>query len=165
MRLTTRSRCALVAIADVALRCSSGPVALSAISARYDISLSYLETLFRALRRAGLVKSTRGPRGGYSLARNPNDITVAEISWVSEQGESVHMSHDHDAMSTQAGAITHDLWTAFHQTVEDHLRSITLAELLERHRAGRYAQEKEPIVARTPQRRKRAVIPPLKGTV
>lgn len=61
MRLTTRSRYALIAIADIALRGSQGPIALSTIGERHGISLSYLEMLFSALRRAGLVDSTRGP--------------------------------------------------------------------------------------------------------
>jgi Rrf2 family iron-sulfur cluster assembly transcriptional regulator len=115
MRLTIRSRCALVAITAVALRCSSGPVALSSVSARHGISLSYL-----TLRRAGLVVSTRGPGGGYSLARSARDITVADISRASEQGKSERIPHDHDAMSVQQGAMTHELWRAFHQTVEDY---------------------------------------------
>ena len=81
MRLTTRSRFALTAMVDVALHCGDGPVALSAISERHGISLSYLEILFSALRRAGLVVSTRGPGGGYALARSAADITTADIAW------------------------------------------------------------------------------------
>ena len=63
MRLTTRSRFALTAMTDVAMRCPSGPVTLSSISARHGISLSYLEALFSALRNAGLIVSARGPGG------------------------------------------------------------------------------------------------------
>jgi Rrf2 family iron-sulfur cluster assembly transcriptional regulator len=152
MRLTTRSRCALVAITDVALHCSGGPVALSTVAARHGISLSYLETLFSALRRAGLVVSTRGPGGGYSLARSARDITVADISRASEQGKSERVPRDHDAMSAQQGAMTHELWRAFHQTVEDYLRSVTLADLVERHLATGCAVEEPPAAAPTPKR-------------
>jgi len=70
MRLSTKSRFAVTAMIDVALREDRGPVSLSAISERHQISLSYLEQLFSKLRQHQLVESTRGPGGGYSLARS-----------------------------------------------------------------------------------------------
>ncbi|MDP3226417.1 MAG: Rrf2 family transcriptional regulator [Acidovorax sp.] len=130
MRLTTRSRYALVAMADVAARCSHGPVALSTIGERHGISLSYLEMLFSALRRAGLVVSTRGPGGGYSLARSARDITVADIALASEQGKNGQLATDQDAMTAQQGAMTHALWQAFSQAVVDHLKSVSLADVV-----------------------------------
>ena len=69
----------ITAMIDLALRESTGPVALAAISARQQISLSYLEQLFGKLRRHELVESTRGPGGGYSLGRKAGEITVADI--------------------------------------------------------------------------------------
>ena len=77
MRLTTKGRFAVTAMIDLALRSNNGPVALAAISARQQISLSYLEQLFGKLRRHELVESTRGPGGGYSLGRKASEITVA----------------------------------------------------------------------------------------
>jgi Rrf2 family protein len=79
MRLTTKGRFAVTAMIDLALRQSSGPVTLAAISQRQQISLSYLEQLFGKLRRHDLVESTRGPGGGYTLGRKPSEITVADI--------------------------------------------------------------------------------------
>ena len=79
MRLTTKGRFAVTAMIDLGLRSTNGPVALAAISARQQISLSYLEQLFGKLRRAELVESTRGPGGGYSLGRAADEITVADI--------------------------------------------------------------------------------------
>jgi Rrf2 family transcriptional regulator, iron-sulfur cluster assembly transcription factor len=79
MRLTTKGRFAVTAMIDLALRQSSGPVTLAAISQRQQISLSYLEQLFGKLRRNDLVESTRGPGGGYTLGRKASDITVADI--------------------------------------------------------------------------------------
>ena len=79
MRLTTKGRFAVTAMIDLGLRQNSGPVTLAAISQRQQISLSYLEQLFGKLRRHELVESTRGPGGGYSLARSPAQITVADI--------------------------------------------------------------------------------------
>ena len=79
MRITTRGQLAVSAMTDLALRQKMRPVALSTISARQGTSLSYLEQLFSALRRAGLVDSTRGPGGGYTLARRADQVSVAEI--------------------------------------------------------------------------------------
>jgi Rrf2 family iron-sulfur cluster assembly transcriptional regulator len=79
MRLSTKSRFAVTAMIDVALREDRGPVSLAAISVRHQISLSYLEQLFSKLRQQGLVESTRGPGGGYSLSRNAEKITMADI--------------------------------------------------------------------------------------
>ena len=79
MRLTTKGRFAVTAMIDLALRQQEGPVTLSGISERQQISLSYLEQLFGKLRRAALVSSVRGPGGGYRLTKPLNEITVASI--------------------------------------------------------------------------------------
>ena len=79
MRMSTKGRFAVNALIDLALREPAGPVALAAICARQQISLSYLEQLFSRLRRNGLVESTRGPGGGYTLGRSAAEITVADI--------------------------------------------------------------------------------------
>ena len=79
MRLTTKGRYAVTAMLDLALRQNQGPISLAEISERQGISLSYLEQLFTRLRRSELVKSTRGPGGGYTLSRPADDIAVAEV--------------------------------------------------------------------------------------
>ena len=79
MRLTTKGRFAVTAMVDLAMRQAKGPVTLAAISERQRISLSYLEQLFGKLRRHTLVKSVRGPGGGYYLAVPVQDVTVADI--------------------------------------------------------------------------------------
>ena len=135
MRLTTRSRFALIAITDVAVRSTKGPVTLASICERHGISLSYLEALFSALRRAGLVVSTRGPGGGYSLARNARDITVADVAQASEQRKAGPLKGDPDALNAHQGAMTHALWSAFNQTLVEHLRSVSLADLVAQHLA------------------------------
>ena len=83
MRLTTKGRFAVTAMIDLALRQNSGPVTLATISERQQISLSYLEQLFGKLRRAQLVDSTRGPGGGYTLARKAADISVTCLLYTS----------------------------------------------------------------------------------
>ena len=79
MRLTTKGRFAVTAMIDLASRQTDGPVTLAGIADRQKISLSYLEQLFGKLRRHDLVSSVRGPGGGYRLARDMAQITVADI--------------------------------------------------------------------------------------
>ena len=78
MRLTTKGRFAVTAMIDLAMRQHQGPVTLAGISQRQKISLSYLEQLFGKLRRHELVESTRGPGGGYTLARSAKDVVEIE---------------------------------------------------------------------------------------
>ncbi|MDR0810464.1 MAG: Rrf2 family transcriptional regulator [Gemmobacter sp.] len=96
MKLSTKGRYAMVALADLALARDEDLVSLAEISRRQDISLPYLEQLFVKLRRAGLVDAVRGPGGGYRLARSPSDIRVSEVMEAVE--ETVN------AMHTGAGA-------------------------------------------------------------
>ena len=79
MQIITRGRLAVAAMLDLALCADRRPIALAHISSRQKISLSYLELLFARLRQRGLVRSVRGPGGGYSLARSALDITMADI--------------------------------------------------------------------------------------
>ena len=79
MKLTSKGRYAVTAMLDLALHEGEGPVTLAAISERQSISLSYLEQLFTRLRKQGLVSSTRGPGGGYSLSQPAHDIPVAAV--------------------------------------------------------------------------------------
>src|SRR5674476_776345 len=98
---------------DLGLRQSSGPVTLAAISQRQQISLSYLEQLFGKLRRNELVESTRGPGGGYALARKPSEITVAQIiSSVDEPMDATHCAGKENCLGEGTRCMTHDLWAA-----------------------------------------------------
>ncbi|MES2611007.1 MAG: Rrf2 family transcriptional regulator [Pseudomonadota bacterium] len=130
MRLTTRSKFAVAAIVDLASRSVGSPVALSALSERYEISVSYLEVLFSGLRQAGLVISTRGPGGGYTLARGAHDISVADIVLASDVGKPGGAGRPGDAMSTSQGAMTAELWAAFNRSVMEYLASVSVAELV-----------------------------------
>ena len=79
MRISSKGRLAVNAMIDLALREPSGPVALGTIGARQRVSMSYLEQLFSRLRQRGLVESTRGPGGGYTLGRAAAAISVADV--------------------------------------------------------------------------------------
>jgi len=132
MRLTTKGRFAVTAMIDLALREHTGPVALAAISARQQISLSYLEQLFGKLRRHDLVESTRGPGGGYSLGRKAEDITVADIIVaVDEPIDATGCGGKDHCMGEDSGrCMTHDLWTTLNEKMIEFLDSVSLRKLV-----------------------------------
>lgn len=130
MRITTRGQLAVSAMTDLALRQQMRPVALSTISARQGTSLSYLEQLFSALRRAGLVDSTRGPGGGYTLARRADQVSVADIILAVENLKGDDTQTLAQGQAAQMKAMTGELWITFNSRVMDYLQSVTLAELV-----------------------------------
>jgi Rrf2 family iron-sulfur cluster assembly transcriptional regulator len=124
---------------DLALRQQSGPVTLSAISQRQNISLSYLEQLFGKLRRHEIVESVRGPGGGYNLARRPEDITVADIIIAVDEpidatqcGGKQNCHADSQAKGTRC--MTHDLWATLNEKMVDYLDSVSLKDLVEKQK-------------------------------
>ncbi len=132
MRLTTKGRFAVTAMIDLALREHTGPVALAAISARQQISLSYLEQLFGKLRRQQLVESTRGPGGGYSLGRKADEITVADIILaVDEPLDATGCAGKENCMGDETGrCMTHDLWATLNSKMIEFLSSVSLRNLV-----------------------------------
>ena len=128
MRLSTKSRFAVTAMIDMGLRQHQGPVSLAAISQRQHISISYLEQIFSKMRQHGLVESTRGPGGGYTLNRDANHISVADIIYaVNSPDEKEQVPAD----AAQNGYVsTEDLWTQLNQKMEDHMQSISLHSLI-----------------------------------
>lgn len=147
MRLTTKGRFAVTAMIDLALREGSGPVALAAVSARQQISLSYLEQLFGKLRRNELVASTRGPGGGYTLGRKAADITVADIIIaVDEALDATSCGGKENCMGADVGrCMTHDLWASLNAKMIDYLNSISLRKLVEEQLAQGVSIEDQPI--------------------
>lgn len=125
MRLTTKGRFAVTAMIDVALREKLGPVPLSDIASRQQISLSYLEQMFSKLRQHGLVSSTRGPGGGYTLGRRIEAISVANIiNAVEEPAPALETTQ-------AAGAdMAQDLWDAMNAKMLDFMQSVTLRSLV-----------------------------------
>ena len=141
MRLTTKGRFAVTAMLDLAINETQGPednkpVTLAAISERQDISLSYLEQLFSKLRRQGLVKSVRGPGGGYNLAKSYNDISVSEIiSAVDEQIDATQCGGNENCKD-EGRCMTHDLWTALNTKILEYLDGVTLADMVASQKNG-----------------------------
>jgi Rrf2 family transcriptional regulator, iron-sulfur cluster assembly transcription factor len=132
MRLTTKGRYAVTAMLDLALHGSNGPVSLADISGRQDISLSYLEQLFAKLRRNELVKSVRGPGGGYRLSRDYAEIFVAQI--IDAVNETVDATGCGGKGHCQQGEVclTHHLWEDLSDQIHNFLSQISLAHLMEK---------------------------------
>jgi Rrf2 family iron-sulfur cluster assembly transcriptional regulator len=144
MRLSTKGRYAVMAMADLAKRGGDErAVTLAEIAQRQDISLPYLEQLFARLRRSGLVKSVRGPGGGYRLARSAGEMAVGEIvSAVDEPLQAIRCSSGPvGCMPGGERCLTHDLWDDLGRHIQDYLSSVSLEDvvsgrLARRRRAG-----------------------------
>lgn len=139
MRLTTKGRFAVTAMIDLAMRQEQGPVTLAGISARQEISLSYLEQLFGKLRRHAIVESVRGPGGGYNLARAAAEISVADIIIaVDEPIDATQCGGKENCHATenQSGArcMTHDLWATLNEKMVDYLDSVSLKDLVDQQK-------------------------------
>jgi len=134
MRLTTKGRFAVTAMADLAMRGGKAPVTLAAISERQKISLSYLEQLFGKLRRNNIVESVRGPGGGYYLARPSSKISIAEIvTAVDEPLDATKCGGMGNCQGEQQPCITHDLWTGLNEKIYGYLEEVSLQQLVENH--------------------------------
>ncbi|MDP9900602.1 Rrf2 family transcriptional regulator [Variovorax ginsengisoli] len=132
MRLTTKGRFAVTAMIDVALHGRSGPVTLSAISQRQHISMSYLEQLFGKLRRHKLVESTRGPGGGYSLARKTEAISVADIVLsIEDPVDEAARQQSADEAAPAGRYATEELWASVNLRAVEFLDSVTLKSLVD----------------------------------
>jgi Rrf2 family iron-sulfur cluster assembly transcriptional regulator len=143
VKLTTKGRYAVTAMLDLALHQGNGPITLADVAKRQGISLSYLEQLFSRLRKRTLVNSVRGPGGGYSLAREPKEIYIAEvISAVDEMvdttgcGGAGNCHDDHRCL-------THDLWQDLSGRIYDYLNRISLADLMSREVVQRIATRQD----------------------
>jgi len=135
MRMSTKGRFAVNALIDLALREPAGPVALAAICARQQISLSYLEQLFGRLRRHELVASTRGPGGGYTMGRSMNQISVADVIYaVDEPLDATQCGGKENCTNNDERCMTHDLWANLNRVMVDYLDSVTLQQLVDEQR-------------------------------
>jgi len=124
MKMTTKGRYAVTAMLDLALQYGEKPTSLANIAERQDLSLSYLEQLFSQLRQGGLVNSTRGPGGGYTLSRAPDEIAVSSIiKAVNEQLPKTDGEHEPCYMS--------QVWNELSIEIERFLDSVSLADVLE----------------------------------
>ena len=141
MRMSTKGRFAVDAMIDLALREKSGPVALATISARQQVSLSYLEQLFSRLRKEGLVESTRGPGGGYTLGRGAESISIADIVIAVE--DPLDPAAPDNGVAAAANP-SRELWRNLNRVMLDHLATINLRSLVDEQRVVGAAVEDKP---------------------
>lgn len=135
MRLTTKGRLAVAAMIDLALRQHRGPVTLAGIGQRQEISLSYLEQLFAKLRRHQLVESTRGPGGGYRLARPAESVSVADIILAVDEPMGTPRPVEAQRHGDDTKEAAKDLWAQLDRQMIDFLDSTSLRDLVEQHRS------------------------------
>jgi Rrf2 family transcriptional regulator, iron-sulfur cluster assembly transcription factor len=137
MKLSTKGRYAVMAMADLAAASADGPVTLAEIASRQSISLSYLEQLFAKLRRAGVVSSVRGPGGGYRLSREAVEIRISDIiTAVDEPLRATRCSNAKGCLADGRRCVTHDLWDELSRHIFLFLSSVTLEDVIERRLQG-----------------------------
>lgn len=138
MRMSTRGRYGVRAMLDLAMAGGNGPVSLKEIASRQEISIDYLEQLLRKLRKASLVRSVRGPRGGFLLARAPKDICLWDIVAALEQDVTPAVCVDEEILggrtrkkcSRLSGCATHILWLGLARQTKSYLQERTLQDIL-----------------------------------
>lgn len=136
MRLSTRAQYAVRAMVDLALNSDGKPVSLREISQREDIPLTYLEQLFNRLKNGSIVTSTRGPGGGYALARAGAEIRIGEIVAIVEEPlvPVSCMEEKKGCVRPGSRCVTHNIWKGLGDKIREFLDSITLEDLVEEAR-------------------------------
>lgn len=148
MRLSTKGRYAVMAMVDLATTSKGRAVALADIAERQEISLSYLEQLFARLRRGGLVKSVRGPGGGYLLAVPADRMRISDIVMaVDEPVQSMRTGPVGGMRKDGTRCLTHDLWEELGNQIHLYLSSVTLADVCERRIVGASRGFEAPLAA------------------
>ncbi len=136
MKLNTKSRMAIAAILDVAVHGTEKPVALAGVSERQDISLSYLEQLFRMLREQGFVQSSRGPGGGYRLNKRLAAISVADVVEAVDKKAEASGCQISENCQGENSCHAHQLWNRVDEHLQQYLRTVTLESILNESRAS-----------------------------
>ena len=136
MKLTTKGRYAVMAMADLALYKDNGPISLTDISLRQNISLPYLEQIFIKLKDNNLVKSTRGAKGGYILEKPANEINISNIiSAVDEEVKTLNCKKESKkgCNNKSTKCITHNLWDQLDQHINNFFEKVKLQDLVKRN--------------------------------
>tara|TARA_B100001996_G_scaffold272635_1_gene213571 strand:+ start:759 stop:1184 length:426 start_codon:yes stop_codon:yes gene_type:complete len=133
MKLTSKGRYAVMALADLARFDNINPVSLRDISLRQSISLDYLEQIFSKLKKNNIVKSIRGTQGGYILSKNPNDIKLTNIFYaVDEKVKTVQCKKESKkgCNGKATKCITHDLWDELETHINSFFENKSLEDLI-----------------------------------
>ncbi|MDX1949380.1 MAG: Rrf2 family transcriptional regulator [Rickettsiales bacterium] len=141
MLLTSKGRYAVMALVDIAMQVKQSDndfskiISLADISERQNITIPYLEQIFSKLKNAGIVKSSRGPGGGYSLAKPANEIHISEIiNAVDDKIKMVRCNSEENSgcLATKAKCATHDLWDNLENYVDGFFQKISLTDVIEK---------------------------------
>ena len=136
MKLTTRGRYAVMAMADLALFKDEGPTSLTDISLRQNISLAYLEQIFIKLKNKNLVRSVRGAKGGYVLQNSPDEIKISNIiSAVDEEVRTLNCKKESKkgCNNKSSKCITHNLWDQLDQHINSFFEKVKLQDLVKKN--------------------------------
>ena len=136
MKLTTKGRYAVMAMADLALFKDNGPTSLTDISLRQNISLAYLEQIFIKLKKSNLVKSTRGAKGGYVLDKSAHEIKISNIIYaVDEEVKMLNSKKESKkgCNNKSTKCITHNLWDQLDQHINNFFEKVKLQDLVKKN--------------------------------
>ncbi len=136
MKLTTKGRYAVMAMADLALFKDKGPISLTDISIRQNISLAYLEQIFIKLKQENLVKSVRGAKGGYVLDAPPEEIKISNIIFaVDEEIKTLNCKKGSKkgCNNKSSKCITHNLWDQLDQHINSFFEKVKLQDLVKKN--------------------------------
>ena len=136
MKLTTKGRYAVMAMADLASNANSGPVSLAEISSRQNISLAYLEQIFIKLKNKKLVKSSRGATGGYILEKPANEIKLSNIIFaVDEEVKMLNCKKNSKkgCNNKSTKCITHNLWDELDKHIHGFFERVKLQDLIKKN--------------------------------
>ena len=135
---------------DLALHAEDGPVSLAEISQRQEISLSYLEQLFSRLRKNGLVTSTRGPGGGYRVARDLDKVAVSEIIGAVNESVDATQCAGKENCHSHGRCLTHDLWEGLSEQIEDFLSGVSLQNMIDQRRVKAVSIQQDQVMVQQP---------------
>ena len=140
MKLTNKGRYAVMAMADLASNSDQGPVSLTEISLRQNISLAYLEQIFIKLKKNNLVKSVRGAKGGYVLEHSPEEIKISNIiSAVDEEVKTLNCKKEskRGCNNKSTKCITHNLWDQLDQHINNFFEKVKLQDLVKKNQTNK----------------------------
>ena len=142
MRITTKGRYGLRAVINLAMARHNRPISISSIASEENVSSEFLEQIFFRLKKAGLIRSIRGPGGGFVLNKKPAEISVAKI--LDAVGETHGLTpctlHRKTLCDRPEPCAAHDIWTGLQETMDNYLTGVTLKDILEKNGKKYYAK-------------------------
>ncbi len=144
MRLTTKGRYGVRAVVNLATAANSEPISISQIARKEDLSPEFLEQIFFRLKKAGLIRSVRGPKGGFVLSHKPSEISVRTV--LDAVGEPLFPApcaeHGTDRCPRKEGCPISPVWQSFYELILNHLSGISLKDILENSRVASSASSR-----------------------